>query len=142
MPTHCNRKCNSFPQAGMDLLCSASVVNTTTTQSKMIANERATRSRKLNDNAYKKSENAVIAMPAVKILLIVCNPASKPSIQPLNMQTFQAYPKNTGTIVLLLSQRTKPRPVSGNTGHYTRRIHSRTSVQAECKVGFLTAFPG
>src|SRR5215212_4922004 len=89
MPIHCNRNNSSVPQLGIVLLCKASVVKTTTTHNKIIANERATRSRKLNDRAYRNNENAVMAMPAVKILLIVCSPASKPSIQPLNMQTFQ-----------------------------------------------------
>src|SRR5215208_653914 len=93
MPTHCRRKSSSIPQFGMDLFCRASVVKTTTTHKRIMAKERATRSRKLKDKAYKNSENAVIAMPAVKMLLIVFNPTSKPSNQPLNIQSFQRHPK-------------------------------------------------
>jgi hypothetical protein len=69
MPIHCSRRSSSIPQSGTVLFCRASVVKTTTTHNRMIANERATRSRKLNDRAYRNSENAVIEMPAVKILL-------------------------------------------------------------------------
>src|SRR5512133_3108100 len=89
IPTHCKCRSSSIPQSGTVLLIRASVVKTATTHKRIMANERATRSRKLNDRAYRNSENAVIAMPAVKILLIVLIPTSKPSSQPLNMQTFQ-----------------------------------------------------
>src|SRR6266511_4024697 len=89
IPTHCRRKSNSIPQSGMDLFCKAALVKTTTTHKRIMANERATRSRKLNDKAYKNSEKAVIAMPAVKILLIVLIPTNNPSNQPLNIQTFR-----------------------------------------------------
>ena len=101
MPIHCRRNNNSIPQSGTLLFCNASVVKTTTTHSRIMAKERATRSRKLNDKAYMNSEKAVIAMPAVSMLLIVWSPANKPSVQPLNMQTFQNYfnalPKNKAT---------------------------------------------
>src|SRR5215208_4957695 len=93
MPTHCRRKRNSIPQSGMDLFWRASVVKTTTTHKRIMANERATRSRKLNDKAYKNSEKAVIAMPAVKMLFSVLSPTSNPSNQPLNMLPFQSYPE-------------------------------------------------
>jgi hypothetical protein len=55
----------------------------------MIANERATRSRKLKDRAYKNNEKAVMAIPAVRISLIVLIPANKSWSQPLNMHTFR-----------------------------------------------------
>jgi hypothetical protein len=55
----------------------------------MTANERATLSRRLKESAYKNSENAVMAIPAVRIWLSAWIPASNGSIQPLIMQPFQ-----------------------------------------------------
>jgi hypothetical protein len=57
-------------------LSNASEVKTTTTHKRIMANERATRSRKLNDSAYKNNENAVMAIPAVRISLIVLIPTN------------------------------------------------------------------
>src|SRR5215510_7172439 len=122
MPIHCKRSNKLIPQSGTVLFCKASVVNTTTTHNKIIANERATRSRKLNDREYRNKEKPVIAMPAVKMLLMFCSPANKPSNQPLNMRTFQT--------TLMLSQKTTLRLELGNTGHYTHKIHNRAFVQA------------
>src|SRR4026207_1799153 len=93
IPIHCSRRRSSIPQFGSDLFCKASVVKTTTTHRRIIAKERATRSRKLKDKAYKNSEKAVMAMPAVKMLLMVLSPTSKPSNQPLNIPSFQRYPE-------------------------------------------------
>src|SRR5574341_1960971 len=123
IPIHCRRKRSSIPHSGTDLFCSASVVNTTTTHNRIMAKERATRSRKLNDKAYRNSENAVIAMPAVRILLRFMKPASRPAVQPLNMQTFQ--------LTSMLSQRITLRLDSGSTGHYTHKIQIRTSAPDE-----------
>ena len=85
MPNHCSRSNKSCPQSGTVLFCRASAVKTMTTHNKIIAKERATRSRKLNVREYRNREKAVIATPAVRISLMVWTPAKKPSIQPLNM---------------------------------------------------------
>ncbi len=53
----------------------------------MIANERATLSRKLKESAYKNRENAVMAIPAVRIWLSVWIPARSGADQPLIIQT-------------------------------------------------------
>jgi hypothetical protein len=66
-------------------LSNASDVKTATTHNKMMANDRATLSRKLNDRAYKNNENAVIAIPAVNISLMVLIPTNKSSDQPLSI---------------------------------------------------------
>ena len=58
---------------------SASAVKTITTQTIMIANDLATRSRKLKVSAYNNKENAVIAIPAVRISLIVLTKSINPS---------------------------------------------------------------
>src|SRR5512141_1290052 len=89
IPSHCSRSSVSSPQLVVDRFWSASVVKTTTTHRRMIAKDRATRSRKLKEREYKKSENAVMAIPAVRIWLSVWIPTSKLSVQPLNIRPSQ-----------------------------------------------------
>ena len=67
MPNHSNRRNRSTTWGVLEELSSASAVKTVTTHTRMIANERATRSLKLKDKAYKNNEKAVMAIPAVRI---------------------------------------------------------------------------
>ena len=55
----------------------ASPTKMITTQARMTANERATRSRRLNVIACSSREKAVIAIPAVNSWLIVFKPVNK-----------------------------------------------------------------
>lgn len=65
MPIHSSRSHNANIEDEAEILLIASHTKTITTHSKMSANERATRSRRLKVSAYNKIENAVIAIPAV-----------------------------------------------------------------------------
>ncbi|MFH2039210.1 MAG: hypothetical protein ABIJ65_07215 [Chloroflexota bacterium] len=67
IPNHSNRKKKFIASFDMEALPRASLVKITTTHNKIIANERATRSRRLNESEYKNREKAVIAIPAVNI---------------------------------------------------------------------------
>ncbi len=51
----------------MESSCKASAVKTMTTHRRMMAKELATLSLRLKESAYRKSENAVMAIPAVRI---------------------------------------------------------------------------
>jgi len=65
-----------MPPSLTAVLPMASAEKMITTQTMINANERATRSRKLNDSEYKNSEKAVMAIPAIKISLVVFNTVS------------------------------------------------------------------
>ena len=71
MPIHWMRIQNSICDGELALLAIASPAETNTTHSSIIAKDRATRSRKLNDNAYSNRENAVMAIPTVSNSLIL-----------------------------------------------------------------------
>src|SRR5450759_2809538 len=133
IPNHSKRRNKPIMSGEAAELSNASDVKTTTTHKRMMANERATRSRKLNDSAYRNNEKAVMAIPAVRISLIVLIPTSKSCNQPLSIQTFR-------TATEWNAQRTALYPVSRNTGHYTRRTHNLVFVQAEWPDYFSMAF--
>jgi hypothetical protein len=88
IPNHSRRRNRLITCGVEDELSTASEVKTITTHNRMIANERATLSRKLNERAYRNSEKAVIAIPAVRISLTVIIPVSKSCNQPLSITTF------------------------------------------------------
>ena len=89
IPSHSIRRKRAIVSGVTAEVSSASEVKTTTTHSRIIAKDRVTRSRRLNDSAYRNNEKAVMAIPAVRISLIVLIPTSKSCSQPLNMQTFR-----------------------------------------------------
>ena len=89
IPNHSKRRKRIIVLEEVAELSNASEVNTITTHKRIMANERATLSLKLKDSAYKNSEKAVMAIPAVRISLIVLIPANKSWSQPLNMHTFR-----------------------------------------------------
>ena len=65
MPTHWTRSHKNSSRGDALTEPKASLTKTTTTQARITANDRATRSRRLKDSAYISRENAVMAMPAV-----------------------------------------------------------------------------
>jgi hypothetical protein len=67
IPIHSTLRNKEIVSSDVEELSMASAVNMTTTHMRIIANARATRSRKLNEREYKNNENAVMAIPAVKI---------------------------------------------------------------------------
>ena len=87
MPTH-----STLPQKSSISICVvmleiASEVKMMTTHNMIAANERATRSRRLKVSAYNNNENAVIAMPAVRIWLMVFRMVIRLSCQVSPMNT-------------------------------------------------------
>src|SRR5512139_2823532 len=74
IPIHSKRNQNSISGAAFVTLAIASPVETMTMHTRIKANERATRSRRLNVRAYRSNEKAVIAIPAISSSLIVCKP--------------------------------------------------------------------
>src|SRR5664280_1279397 len=121
IPSHSSRRNRSITRGVVEALSRASEVKTVTTHKRMIAKERATRSRKLKDRAYRNREKAVMAIPAVNIWLTVIIPVSKSCVQPLSMQPFRTVTESN-------DQRTKQYPAFRNTNHYTRRTHNQVSA--------------
>src|SRR5450759_2813812 len=133
IPNHSKRRNKPIMSGEAAELSNASDVKTTTTHNRMMANERATRSRKLNDSAYSNNENAVMAIPAVRISLTVLIPTNKSFNQPLSIQTFRTATEWSDQKIALY-------PVSRNTGHYNRRTRNPVFVQAEWQDHFSRAF--
>jgi len=67
IPTHCRRSIRSMYRSDEVALVKDSIEKIATRQNMIQANDRATLSRKLKDNAYKNSEKARMAIPAVNI---------------------------------------------------------------------------
>ena len=88
MPTHWIRNHIPTISGEEEVPLNDSVEKTITRQNMIHAKDLATRSFKLKDNPYNKSEKARMAIPAVRIWLIVRIIETRPSIQ---SNTFVLY---------------------------------------------------
>ena len=91
IPSHSIRKNDEIMSVELAELSRASDVKTTTTHKRMIANDRATLSRRLKDKAYKNNEKAVMAIPAVRISLTVLIPVNRSCNQPVSIPSPNIY---------------------------------------------------
>src|SRR3990172_1218633 len=137
MPTHCRRKKNSRPTGVLATLLKASAINTTTTHERMIANERLTRSRRLNDKTYSSSEKAVMAIPAVSKLLSVRSALTIRSdihidIAELQLPGFTKENTNIliGIIQIVITAKLKPQPGGELDRREILRLHFQHQVTA------------
>ncbi len=94
IPTHWMRNHILIVCASVVVAVKDSVEKIITKQNIIQAKDRATRSRRLKDNPYNKSEKAAIAIPAVNIWLIVLTMDTSPSTKLSNDSLFIEKYKN------------------------------------------------